>query len=175
MNQPWLRILLATYLAIWSPAMCCCDVKLAIGRVTGMQARACGSAVLTPADVPPMEAAPEHSCCAQRTAKGPVEPVLQGCARPSPVSDDHGNRCRCHETGDSKIRLDTGSKIVVSDLVRSDLTIPSLVSPIMAALPVDWITTGLMHGPWPPGKVEGIRLTMLRQQTLLGRGCMLLI
>ena len=175
MNQPWLRILMAAYLAIWSPALCCCDVKLAMGRMTGVEARPCGAAAPSSIDVQPLEAATERSCCAPRAVESDVAPVVAACAMPLPSSDDHGNRCRCHETGDSKMRLDTGSKVTLADLARNDLATPSLLSPIMAVPFVDSLTVGLNHGLWPPGRFEGARLVVLRQQTLLGRGCMLLI
>ena len=175
MAQPWLRILMAAYLAIWSPALCCCDVKLVMGRATGIQATACGTVTQSPIGVQPLEAAPEHACCAQRAVESTANLAVTGCATPSPPSDDEENRCRCHESGDSKIRLDTGSKIILSDLARNDIATPSAMSPITSALPLDALTAGLVHGPWPPGRLEGVRLVVLRQQTLLGRGCMLLI
>ncbi|HVP73180.1 MAG TPA: hypothetical protein VMS30_05535 [Phycisphaerales bacterium] len=175
MSQSWLRILMAAYLAIWSPALCCCDVKLAIGRVTGVDAMACGAAKLASIEMQSRESAPELACCAQRAAEKAATPDVAACAATSSAPNDRDDRCRCRDASDSRIRLDTGAKVILSDLARNELTTPSLMPPIMAAQSFGSILAGLEHGPWPPGMLGGVQFVTLRQQTLLARGCMLLI
>ncbi len=175
MNQQWLRILMAAYLAIWSPALCCCDVKLAIGHVTGLEAMVCGSEKQASVDEQSREAAPVPACCARRAAENDAAQNVVACAPTSTRPGQKDDHCRCRDAGDSKIRLDTGAKIILSDLARNELATQVPMLPIMATQSVDSIMAGLVHGPWPPGRLEEIQLATVRRQTLLARGCMLLI
>src|SRR5690242_14579286 len=91
-----IRLILAMYLAVWSPAMCCCAIKSALGGSTCSERTSTCCARLAPAS---------GDCCDK-------EEIAPSCCddqdRVSGTSDE--GRCRCHEK--SIDRLDTGGKAV---------------------------------------------------------------
>ena len=91
------RLILAMYLAIWSPAMCCCAIKSALGA-SGCEERSrlcCARNIST-----------LNHCCDTNVPASSV--CCAGEDHLSGTSDE--SRCRCHEK--SIDRLDTGSKAI---------------------------------------------------------------
>jgi hypothetical protein len=156
MTSPLLRIVLAMYLAIVSPAMCCCDFKAVMGRVTGMHVDAC------------MMKAPQHemagsgtapSCCAHRAA-----------AKAAQTSDQRSDSapCRCHESMDSHMRLDTGAKVTLPAAIQID-TLPAMM-PVAIAM-TDTVLPEV-HASWG-GHRAGV--SPWPCATLVAQHCLLLL
>jgi hypothetical protein len=100
LNSAILRVILATYLAIWTPAMCCCAIKSAMGQAP------CHST----------EEVRFRSCCAliEKSTRSCCDRELTNDDAPAATDDccndlSHGSKCKCHEK--SIDRLDTGGKI----------------------------------------------------------------
>ena len=162
-----LRILLAMYLALWSPAMCCCGVKALLGRVTGVAVARCGEAREAPVSLDENACAEtaERGCCARKGVSleklDVQDALLDGRTVPDP-----SETCRCHESLASKVRLDTGAKILLPAIAKVAFSIalvpafPAVVNPpiAMATVRVDQ-----RSGRPPP------------LATLLAQRCLLLI
>jgi hypothetical protein len=86
--NPLMRVVLAMYLAVWTPAMCCCAIKSAMGHAP------CAIAVQD--DAP--------SCCAAKQK-------ATCCATPTESTAPSESKCRCHEKPVD--RLATGTKTIV--------------------------------------------------------------
>jgi hypothetical protein len=93
------HILLAFPLALWSPVMCCCAIKGAIGTVAGTGHAGCAL----------------ETCCANQAS---VDEPASCCAGDD--DNDSSNQlqtkdsnCRCHERVGDKVQLNTGGKIHV--------------------------------------------------------------
>ena len=84
-----IRVVLAAYLAIWSPAVCCCAIKSALRTMTGFQPTAYVSRESNPG-----------SCC------GPAADHRES-SKPAKAPPREAG-CQCHET--TADRLDTGGK-----------------------------------------------------------------
>jgi hypothetical protein len=150
------------HLAIWSPAVCCCGVKAAMGEVTGVDVAACGE-LAPPADKQPAETI---GCCGGRGA--PVELSAASCHALRPASTNHGSSpCRCHETVESKARIDTGVKVSIPALVQID----NLPAMLPVAMPMT------MAPSVAEGVADNRRRSDLpaRQKTLVAQRCLLLI
>jgi hypothetical protein len=145
--DPLARVLLAMYLAIWTPAMCCCAIKMAMGG------RPCADQIDSGAaccGAPPRPL----SCCDSRSAGpgkaqrdvvgfaslyppyGDADEVGACCdegaaAGSAPLDDDRG--CTCHER---KIdRLDTGGKVTLPGLAADALAAMALPITLIAMMP----------------------------------------
>lgn len=165
MTNPLLRIVLAMYLAIWSPALCCCGVKAAIGQVTRISAGRCGEQVMAATPVAAeTEALP--SCCAHRQ-KTPEKSQTVGDVRATNQCAQHpASPCRCHDAVDTKVRLDTGAKIVLPALGKADFA-----QAIMFALPASVIDTIVPA----IARSDQRRIHPPSLTTLLSQRCLLLI
>src|SRR5687767_11703819 len=108
-----LRIMLAAHLAIWTPAWCCCMIKAAAGKMTGVATAGCADEGCCSRRAP-VRSIQRASCCAKsaqenccegedgRVAGGPIEQA------PSP--------CSCHNELNDVVRLDTGSRVSIAAL-----------------------------------------------------------
>jgi hypothetical protein len=172
MTSPLLRILLAVYLAIWSPAICCCAMKAVIGRVTGCEVADCseragsfGAAVEMRGDE--QQSAPE-GCCAHRQSKIDASCLLGEAISGDGAADQPKQPapCRCHESLDSAVRLDTGAKITLPGLMKIDAHAAMVMMPMArVSRPVLVVIVDRSHQrerDLPP-----LRTTLLDQRCLL--------
>ncbi len=167
MTNSLLRILMAAYLAMWSPAVCCCGIKTAIGRMTGVEVASCGEKAAAPAID---EREGSGGCCAHRAAQASND-LVASCHRAetanSSSSDDAPPPCRCHETVESPVRLDTGAKVTLPALAKID-TLPAML-PVLSVVAME------------PSVAEGVEVNDHRshapppRSTLLAQRCLLLI
>jgi hypothetical protein len=105
MSHALLRILMAMYLVIWSPALCCCGIKAALGTVSGVKVALCGETA--PVAMP----AEASGCCAKKAVN--AMSVAIPTSLPAGGAGDKPSPCRCHESVESKSRLDTGAKVTL--------------------------------------------------------------
>lgn len=105
-HHPLIHILVSLQLALWSPVLCCCAIKGAIGQVTGVISTTCvedGCCVQPKAKVQP-------TCCAS-SIEGTVDDALTVSGVLSANEDAPG--CTCHERITDRISIDTGGKVSV--------------------------------------------------------------
>lgn len=159
---------MAAYLAIWSPAMCCCGFKHIIGRITGTETQGCHSSRAVTTDlVRDAGAALPGGCCASQDEDQSRAGEPESCVG-EPATSDPDNRCRCHESVESKVRLDTGSKIILPALTKNSPGLDLAPLPIISMA----VTSPIARTDWPPG---GDQPWLNSGQTLLARRCLLLI
>ncbi len=149
------RVWLAAYLALWTPAWCCCAIKAGVGTLTGASSHLCGSGGCCLAEPPRNSArAAEPACCARETIAS--EPSASHEPAPS------GATCMCREIGEDFARLDTSNRAVLPVL---PLLLFSVDSPAIAASADD----GPITLRPPP------RLDLPPPTTLLAQRCLLTI
>src|SRR5678816_4216896 len=145
-----MRMVVAMYLAIWSPALCCCALKTGLGHVTGTQMRCdqggcCSKSSIARAPQPRAcpHCAPktnESSCCSASAPRNNDE---------SSCPSHQGGGCRCHEKSIDRLPLDTGGKIILP--VLSLLLQPMLMLPGDAiAMPASTAAQLLAQRAYPP-------------------------
>ena len=102
-HSPLIHILLALQLVMWSPVMCCCAIKGALGQVTGLQVQCDqgGCCASSPQ-------ATESDCCASSKSD---ETVDECCRNLESYADQSTRDCTCHERMAGKVQLDTGGKV----------------------------------------------------------------
>lgn len=175
MSDMLLRIILASYLAIWSPAMCCCGVKAVMGAVTSIETGDChGMAAASVQFQIDSYDAPMGACCAHRNVDVAEADPFDAVCDASQSTSEAPAPCRCHQAIESKVRLDTGAKIAAPALAHVS-TLPSFTplmtmfigSPFVAVTPCGEGGSGGPSGRgWrdcgPPA-----RSTLLAQRTLL--------
>jgi hypothetical protein len=166
MTHPLMRIALAAYLAIWSPAVCCCGVKALLGRVTGVAVARCGESREAPVslDENPCVQLVEGGCCAQRESESVETFAIQALNEQS--APDPARPCRCHESFASKVKLDTGAKILLPAVAKAAFSIALLPAFLTVVNSPITIATGRVdqHPGRPPPPT-----------TLLAQRCLLLI
>ena len=112
-SSPMLRMMLAMYLALWSPALCCCAIKSGVAHVIGIDGQSgmrscCSQSAMRAAAAPAVPSCPR---CAANAAKSNL------CAQPSTSGDtwvaasQQDGHCKCHERSIDAVRLDTGGRI----------------------------------------------------------------
>jgi len=150
-RSPALRILLATFLAFWTPAMCCCTVK---AWVAEHGSDGCG----------------QRSCCVLGTSDRSIktDEPSSCCEESTEESDSHDDSspCKCHEKSIELTRLDTGGKVSIPALHLELLGSMVFIVPqpmVMVEAGQVWTIRGprILHHP-PPN-------------TLLAQRCLLLI
>src|SRR5688572_13528148 len=162
MTQSWLRILMAAYLAIWSPAVCCCGLKHVFGRVTGIEVPACGASSVVQIEHRSQPAAPRGGCCSSPADEPAAAETVTACGESPSPDQSNDDRCRCRDSIESKVRLDTGAKIIVPALAKNDLGF----NPLLLAFVATGLETATVTGAndyWPPGDNHG---WVRSQQTL---------
>lgn len=147
-RSPALRILLAAFLAICSPAMCCCTVKNFVAGADACGQRSCcvmgTSARIDAANQP-------RSCCDETEGESP--------------SDDDSPPCKCHEKSIELTRLDTGVKISIPANL-------SELGPMMFTAPWPMLVVDAAHG-WMV--YRSLTRHHPPPNTLLAQRCLLLI
>jgi hypothetical protein len=142
--------LLAFQLAIWSPVMCCCAIKGAIGAVTGVEHVGCQ---IESCCAPLAQVEEQPSCCDGTE-------TIHSANRSQHSTDDCN--CRCDERASEKVQLDTGGKIHVPSLQIAFV----FVHVLLVATPTAYQSAAmgdLRQRPHPP------------PHTLLSQRCLLLI
>jgi hypothetical protein len=143
-----IRILLAAYLGLWTPAWCCCALKSGFGTLAGRTA----------------DARRAPSCCAARSHAVAPPPAKSCCDRVDAKDgeDAPASRCRCHETDThGRLRLDTSAK--------APLLFAALV--YAAAAPVAIVVAAPVGQPAPtPASIE-----RPPPRTLLAQHCLLVV
>jgi hypothetical protein len=152
MTQAMLRMLIAMYLAIWSPAVCCCAIKTAMGAVTGVEVARCDQ------QSPARDAQADEGCCASREGSRDDAEAA--------TSDDEPSPCRCHETVESKVRLDTGAKVTLPALEKID-ALPAMLWAVIRVAMMPSVAEGVVGDH----HVSAVR----PQASLLAQRCLLLI
>ena len=144
MSSPLFRIFMAMYLAIWSPAMCCCAIKGGLGRVTGVQVACCSQreavAECTPRDAMAMQGS-SHSCCAK------LQVAQTSDDQPAPAS---GEGCKCRDRSTQLGQVSPTAKFVAMTLTLHLLAIMVHdAQPVAAHIEnAKWNRTWqLAHGP----------------------------
>jgi hypothetical protein len=127
MHHGLVHLVLSLHLAVLTPALCCCDFKVLLGAMTGIEvegcgSRRCGAAVERDAHVPP--------CC--RAGK-----------EAEAATDSETCPCRCHEQSEVTPKLDTGLKVTVPALAL--LALPPVAGTAIAPAPATFSKSG--HDP----------------------------
>jgi hypothetical protein len=147
------RLILAAYLAIASPALCCCGLRAFANRALGVEAPACHA----------------ERCCTQVNRHAIQPPAAGSCCSANANDsaprgqDSRGERpCRCHERDTLVIRADgpttalaAGASHPMDGLVAQPMELPPFVLGEALAFSIRPIALDL-----PPP-------TLLRQRCLL--------
>jgi len=157
-----IRLALAAYLAIASPALCCCGLRALVDRMLGEPARSCHQELCCAlvdrhvADLAGREAEPSAGgrCGAWAGRSEPGDSNDRGDDRP----------CRCHERDTLVIRADGPSAAMAAGVSPA---------PLVLAVPPALLAGNASCG-WLVIAGRGINLD-LPPPTLLRQRCMLLI
>jgi hypothetical protein len=149
------RVILAMYMAIWSPALCCCAIKSALGQVTAVAVFDCGSECC--GGSMQFRSSLERSACADESECCGEAPIQTGCERRS-------DGCRCHDKPVD--RLDTGNKVSVPGL--SIDTTPVIAAP-------DCLSLGRSERPVISNRNDSVRRCHPPPHSLLLQRCLLTI
>jgi hypothetical protein len=120
------RVFLAVYMALWTPAWCCCAIRGGLGVMSGVGGAACAV----------------DGCCSaagQTSAHGPAEHACCDVDADQPGGDGPSDGpCRCHEIDSDRTRFDTSTRTVLPSLSLAFLLppLPELVAPDVSRDPV---------------------------------------
>jgi hypothetical protein len=111
-----IRVVLAAYLALWTPAWCCCAIRSSLGAITGVAAATCGAAACGSSSAKNRsgQATEEHSCCNSEDGQ-------------SSTDQSSDEPCRCPSMNSDQSRFDTSAKLLLPPMSLAFLVVPSPV------------------------------------------------
>ena len=110
-SSPVLRMMVAMYLAIWSPALCCCAIKAGLGHVTGIEMSCGRTGCGSKASVQKPQEPPACPHCAPRANESDCCAAAANHDDQSTSQPQQDGGCKCHEKTIDRLPLDTGGKI----------------------------------------------------------------
>lgn len=163
MSSAAFRILMAAYLAIWSPALCCCGIKSSLAWATGAErSLSCVQAV----DAVKPAAESGCSACARKATRSCCVGLEASPRSAADQGKDHHNKsCDCHGQTDKHVRIDTGVKLKAPPLALAILQLDVLSVSILPAEAGSVVPAWIDSDAGPPAAAT----------SLYGRRCLLLI